>query len=400
MNNNYYFLQNDEDIDLNSFYNIISNNFLIKIISDCNIFSLNKILNKNTLKIIKKYILKYNIKLYKNIEEYNKNIENIEIKSKNEIKNIKNKLYELENIFDENILTQIYEYSLQYHDIYEYFKEIIKNKIFFVLKNEEQRNELLLNIGISVQNIEEINYDDIFFKTLCTQNIFEIEKLLFYEKKMILTDDFLIYMFSNLFNYYENKKIKKINGKQIIFLIILEYIKICEKLEIKISLIQYNFLYEKLNKIKVPKNKIIYSKLLLLIDDLSNFLLDDKNKNINYKYFLENGLIDIEIFDILYNMKKITSDMLRKSLKIEKYYKNITDKQILKYKKEIDISHILKHRNCLYLIEKLSYFFTTFDWEYIFKNYNNLTNKFLINNKDKLLIFLYKNYKEKKIKFI
>ena len=110
----YSFLDITKKKKLNDFYNTNDNSFLIKIINDCNIFSLNKILNINLLESVKKYIFKYNNNNYSNIEDYNKNIEKFEVKIKNDIKNIKEILYDFVN-FDENILTKINEYSLQYY---------------------------------------------------------------------------------------------------------------------------------------------------------------------------------------------------------------------------------------------------------------------------------------------
>lgn len=131
------------------------------------------------------------------------------------------------------------------------------------------------------------------------------------------------------------------------------------------------------------------------MNDLNDYLLDEKNKNINYKYFLEHEKIDPNIFDTLYDNGKITNDMLEDALKREKYYQNFSDIQIIKYKDYINISYLITKRTCsMNLIENLVDRFNQLDWDYLLKNYNNISNDFLIENKDKLLIFLYRNLKQ------
>lgn len=410
-------LDGEDDIHLNTFYNVIGQDFLNQIIAECNIFSFKKILKPSIIHNVRRFIYKYNKHLYRTIEEYNEDIENIETRVQSQIDNIEEVMFNIDN-FDQNILEEIYQYSVQYHDMYEYYKDKIVNKLIFVIKNEQRRNTFLGNFGgldygltttsllnnlfgdnlPNLPNLEDLeekenrDYDTDLVRTLSTQNIFEIEKSLFFNEEMMLLDDFLIYLFSHLFDYFEYNSFPNLNGKQIIYLLIIEYIEICEKLNIKITTEQYNFFNDKLNEIKVPKNKIIYTKIIILMENLTEYLIDEKNNHIDYKYFLENGRIEPDIIDILYNLKKITPDMLKDALKIEKYYQNLTDIQIIKYKDYIDISELITKRMCsIDLIEKLSDKFTGLDWQYIFKNYNNLNDSFLIENKDKLLLFIYKN---------
>lgn len=403
-------LDGEDDIHLDTFYNVIGQDFLNQIIAECNIFSFKKILKPSTINSVRRFIYKYNKHLYRTIEEYNEDIENIESRVQSQIDNIETVMYNIDN-FEQNILEKIYEYSVQYHDMYEYFRDKLIKKINFFLKNELRRtdpfgmvfeNNMLYNLFNNnlpnLENLEDLennDYDNDFINNITTKNIFELEKTLIFNNEMMLLDDFLIYFFTHLFEHFKTLSFSKIKGNQLIYLVITEYIELCESLDIKITLEQFNFFKDILNNIKVPKNKIIYTKILVLSNDLDKFLLDEKN-DLDYNYFLQNEKIKPSLIDRLYDMGKITKDMIKDALKIKKYYENLTDAQILKYKDCIDISHLIKKRDCsMTLINDFSPIFTAIDWSYLLRNYN-LPDNFLMDhsNKDMILLFLYRNYKE------
>lgn len=395
--------------ELNMYYNAIGQQFLNQIIAECNVFSFKKILKQETINSIRKYIYNYNKHLYRTIEEYNTAIENIEQRVQEQIDNIEYTMYEITDDFEKNILDEIFEYSVQYHEMFEFFRDIIHNKISYKLQNDRIQNDnesLFAHISNNfyrnqeeqltelpnLDDFEEEKEDPIFEKSNLKNylnNFIELDKVLLYDNKFILKEVFVEYIFTHFYDFIQCTKYDILDNRQVYYLFLHHYISLYEKIDETISYSHFKFIYKQLKKLNVGKSNVIYTKLLTILENQN--IEESKDINIDFNYFIVNLKLTFNLFDQLCEENKINEDLIRSTFNLDYYIKNFPDNLIIKYKDFINISSLLEKRECSNsLIENLCDDFTGFDWDYVFKNYKTLSDNFLLEHSDRLLIYIYK----------
>lgn len=399
-----YGLLNDNDDDLlktnlSSYYNDIVHPFLNYIIAECNVLSYKKMIRLETINKIKKFIYNYNRHTYRTIEEYHEDFNNIEQRVETQITDIEETLYE-NDLFDKNILSTIYSYSIQYYDMYEYFvNEILKNmskRIVDVLRNnnthffnfnqDDNDDDNLSNLEIDNND----GYENTHIKLVLTNEIEIIRDFLIYENNLILTDDFLIYIHKNMYKKLTNEKqIYFFNNNQIMYIYFYNFINILNNRSIKISYNLYDDIIRYLELFNIKDNDIIYSMLLLSVEDLFTILNEDVYKY-DFNYIIQHGNITdvniieyiIENYELNYNFWTIFSENIN--------YNILTDEFVTKYQKYLDIDKVIRNKVCSEtFIESVKDNIRVDTWNYILKNYN-LSNHFLLQNRDELLIYMYR----------
>lgn len=399
-----YGLLNDNDDDLlktnlSSYYNDIVHPFLNYIIAECNVLSYKKMIRLETINKIKKFIYNYNRHTYRTIEEYHEDFNNIEQRVETQITDIEETLYE-NDLFDKNILSTIYSYSIQYYDMYEYFvNEILKNmskRIVDVLRNnnthffnfnqDDNDDDNLSNLEIDNND----GYENTHIKLVLTNEIEIIRDFLIYENNLILTDDFLIYIHKNMYEKLTNEKqIYFFNNNQIMYIYFYNFINILNNRSIKISYNLYDDIIRYLELFNIKDNDIIYSMLLLSVEDLFTILNEDVYKY-DFNYIIQHGNITdvniieyiIENYELNYNFWTIFSENIN--------YNILTDEFVTKYQKYLDIDKVIRNKVCSEtFIESVKDNIRVDTWNYILKNYN-LSNHFLLQNRDELLIYMYR----------
>lgn len=414
-------LIDDNFLDLSSLYdNVISNKFLDFIVSECNIFSIKKLLKQETINNIQKYIYNYNKHVYRTIEDYHLDVNTIQERVNRQINDIEDTLYNVP-LFEKKILDLIYDFSIQKYEIYQYIEYETLIQLYYILP--KLKKFIHYSDIYEVNDEEEYLYDKTHFKMF--ENIsreFDIGKLLLYNNDLILTDNFIFYLIDTLFerlNHYNFEKNFESNGviyDKNVFKSHVIIQDIYSNIELKLEVNHYkyiilvniienltktnkyfsndmiDYLYNKLKEIGVRNNDKNYSKILKLSENIEEILLHNSyDIDIDYEYIFSKCKLSNEIIELFILDKKFTENMWEKLLNNNYYLSMLRDDFLIKYKTNINITKLIVKKECsLDLLNGIKDLFTLDDWKYIFNNYKNLPETFLLENHNYLLIYLYR----------
>lgn len=424
IDNNYAYIDEKEDTCSELYYNKynigISHRFMDFIISECNIFSIKKILNTEIINSMQKYIHKYNKHAYRTIEDYNLDISTIRQRVQFQINDIENELYNLSPLFDNKILDIIYDFSIQKYDMYQLFEYDVLTQFYTIYGH--LKTNISYNFVRIIDSNDEYIYNNSHFEIFIGFD-FDLTKLLIYNNKFIFTNDFLFYLIDTLFDringynfdknfkdndiYYDDNifgirgkdncwkypnvstQITSNHYKYVILKNIIEIFTNINKF-FPNSIIEY--FYNKLNEIGVKKNDIIYTKLITLSENMEDIiLLDTYNIDINYEYIVQNYNLTIEMLELFTEDKNFPNDAWLYILNNEHYLTILTDNFFIKYKRKLDIAKLIEKKECsINLLNAIKDLFTENEWNYIFDKYHNLPQIFLLENHNYLLIYLYR----------